>query len=199
MPCTNTSNLPQALVRLSWQFLRTPTMSNALESVTLRYSDNIHGFVLREHILEVYWLLEQSLGVGNLVCDRSSVELNLHDLCLLLVDACEMMLVVGEDTDDGAIFANPLDLLCDRLVVFCGFLGIFSERLLLAAVPIAVESPLEIVRQVIRPDGGESAETAGSFDVANNADNDHGWCFDDGDSFDDFPLVHLYGKNCNRQ
>ena len=42
-----------------------------------------------------------------------------------------------------------------------------------------------------RPDGGEGAETTGGLDVADDADDDQGRCFNDCDSLDDLALVHL--------
>lgn len=45
------------------------------------------------------------------------------------------------------------------------------------------------------PDGGKGAETTGSFDVADDADDDQGWRFDDCNSFDDLALVHLYKES----
>jgi hypothetical protein len=41
------------------------------------------------------------------------------------------------------------------------------------------------------PDGGKGSETAGSFDVSDDTDDDHGRGLDDGDGFDDLTFVHL--------
>lgn len=52
-------------------------------------------------------------------------------------------------------------------------LGVLGESLLLALVPVLVEATLDLVAQVLSPDGGERAETTGSLDVANKTDGDH--------------------------
>ena len=46
-------------------------------------------------------------------------------------------------------------------------LGVLGEGLLLALVPVLVESTLNLIAQVLSPNGGEGSKTAGSFDVTN--------------------------------
>lgn len=41
------------------------------------------------------------------------------------------------------------------------------------------------------PDGGECAETARSFDIADDTNDNQWWCLDDRNCFDDLALVHL--------
>ena len=44
-------------------------------------------------------------------------------------------------------------------------LGVLGEGLLLALVPVFVESSLDLIAQVLSPDGGEGSKTARSFNV----------------------------------
>jgi len=81
---------------------------------------------------------------------------------------------VGEDADDGAVLLHALELLGDGRAAGLGvLLGVLGECLLLALVPVAVEAALDLVAQVLGPDGGERAETAGSLDVTDKTDSDH--------------------------
>jgi hypothetical protein len=68
-------------------------------------------------------------------------------------------------------------------------LGVLGESLLLGVHPVLVQSSLEFSGQLLSPDGGQSSETSGGFNVSNNTDNDDGGGFEDGDGFNDFLLV----------
>ena len=46
-------------------------------------------------------------------------------------------------------------------------LGILGEGLLLTLVPVLVETALNLIAQVLSPDGGEGSKTARSFNVTN--------------------------------
>ena len=46
-------------------------------------------------------------------------------------------------------------------------LGVLGEGLLLALVPVLVESALDLIAQMLSPDGGKGSETSGSFDITN--------------------------------
>ncbi len=70
-------------------------------------------------------------------------------------------------------------------------LGILGESLLLGVHPVFIESSLELSGQVLSPDGGQSSETSGGFDVTNNTGNNDSGGFEDGGSFNGFLLVEL--------
>ena len=77
-------HLSQTLVGLPGQLLGVPPGGDALESVTLGDANDVHHLVLGEHGSDGDLLLKVIPGEGDLVSDGASVELNLHDVSLLL-------------------------------------------------------------------------------------------------------------------
>ena len=196
MPCTDTSDLAETLVRLARKLLGTPTVGDTLETVTLGDGNDIDHLVLLKDGRNLDGLLKEALRELDLVGNRATVDLDLHKVRLLLRETGLADLGVCEDTDDGAVLANALELAGDRLAAVLGvLLGVASEGLLLGAVPVLVEPTLELIGKMGGPDGREGAETTGSLDVADNTDNNERRGLDDGDSLDDFTLVHLCKKS----
>ena len=192
MPSTDTSDLAKTLVGLARELLGTPTVSDTLKSVTLGDRDDVDDLVLLEDRRDLDGLFEQAVRELDLVRNRAAVDLDLHKVGLLLGEASLADLGVGEDTDDSAVLADALELASDRLATILGvLLGVAGERLLLGAVPVLVEPPLELVREMGGPDGSEGTEAARSLDVTNNTDNDERRGLHDRDSLDNFTLVHL--------
>lgn len=193
VPCTNTGNLAETLVSLARKFLGAPTVGNTLETMTLGDSDNVDDLILLEHGVDVDRLLKEAVCKLDLVSDGATVDLNFHEVGFLLAKAGLADLGVCKDTDDGAVFADALELASSGLsTILCMFLCVAGECLFLGTVPVLVEATLDLVGEVRRPDSGESAETTGSLDVANDTDDDQRWCLDDCDGLDDLALVHLY-------
>lgn len=169
VPGTDTGNLAQTLVRLAGQLGGAPTGGDTLETVTLGDGDDINHLILLEDGVDVDGLLEQVLGEVDLVGDGATVDLDLHEVGLLLLDRGLADLGVGEHAHNGAVLLHALQLAGDGGTLLLGVrLGVLGEGLLLALVPVLVEAALELVAQVLSPDGGERAETAGSLDVAND-------------------------------
>ena len=121
-----------------------------------------------------------------------------------------MDLGVSEDTDDSAVLLDALELAGDRGgLALSVLLSVLGESLLLALVPVLVEAALDLVAQVLSPDGGEGSQTAGSLcarispvnsphsspisrtDVANETDDNHWWCVNDSAGLNDLLLVQL--------
>ena len=210
MPGTDTSDLAETLVGLARKLLGTPTVGDTLETVTLGDGNNVDDFVLLEDGANGDGLLEEAVRELDLVGNGATVDLDLHEVRLLLAETGLADLGVREDTDDGAVLADALELACNALAtVLGGLLGVAGEGLLLRAVPVLVEPTLDFVGEVGSPDSGKSAETAGCLDVANNTNNDHRRCLDDGNSLHDLTLVHLCltmpvcqklrkGRNCSQ-
>ena len=173
VPGTDTSDLTQTLVSLTGKLLGAPTAGDTLETVTLGDGDDIDHLVLLEDGVDLDGLLEQVAGEVNLVGNGATVDLDLHQVGLLLLEGSLADLSVGEDTDDSAVLLDALELAGDGSTVLLGvLLGVLGESLLLALVPVLVEAALDLVAQVLSPDGGERAETTGSLNVTDNTDSD---------------------------
>jgi hypothetical protein len=84
MPGTNTSDLTQTLVRLAWQFLCVPTAGDTLETFTLGDGNTIDHLVLGKDLGHGNGLLQMLLHPVDLVLDGATVQLDLHQMGLLL-------------------------------------------------------------------------------------------------------------------
>ena len=192
MPGTDTSNLAETLVGLARKLLGTPTVGDTLETVTLGHRNDIDDLILLEDTGNLDGLLVQAVCELDLVRNRAAVDLDLHEVGLLLGETGLADLGVGKNTDNGAVLADALELTSPRLAAILSvLLGVVGEGLLLGAVPVLVEPTLELVGEVLGPDGGEGTETTGSLDVANNTDDDERGSLDNRDCLHDLTLVHL--------
>lgn len=191
MPGTNTGNLTETSVGLTGKLLGTPTSGDTLETLTLGNGDDINHLVLLEEGSNINFLLEVLTGPVNLLGNVATVNLDLHDVSLLLANLSLADLGVGNDADNAAVLLDTLKLAGDLLGAFSVLLGVLGESLLLGAVPVLVEAATDLVGKMFSPDGGESAKTTGSLDVANDTNDNHGGSLNDADSLDDLLLVHL--------
>lgn len=174
MPCTDTSDLAETLVRLARKLLGSPSAGDTLESVTLGDGDAVDHLVLLEDGVDLHWLLEEAVTELDLVGDGATVDLDLHKVCLLLLERGLVDLSVCEDADDGAVLLDALEIAGDVLAALLSvLLGVLGESLLLALVPVLVESALDLVGKMLSPDSSQRAQAAGSLDVANQTNNDH--------------------------
>lgn len=172
MPSTNTGNLTETLVSLARKLGGTPTAGDTLETVTLGDGNDIDHLVLLEDGVDLDGLLEEVAGEVNLVGNSTTVDLDFHKVGLLLLERSLADLGVGEHTDDSAVLLDALKVAGDGSTALLGvLLGVLGESLLLALVPVLVEATLDLVTQVLSPDGSERAETTGSLDVTDNTNS----------------------------
>ena len=192
MPGTDTSNLSETLVGFPRELLGSPTVSDTLETVALCDSNNIDVLVFFKDVGDINGFLEEIMSVSDLVCDGSTVQLDLHEMSLLLAQAGLADLSVGKNADNSAIFANALKLTSSRLAIVLGVLfGVAGEGLLLRSVPVLVEPSPELFGKMGSPDSSEGAEATRSLNVSNNANDNDGGCLHDGDGLDDLTFVHF--------
>ena len=94
----------------SRKLLCSPAVGNTLKTVTFGNSNDIDVLVLFEDRRDINGLLEEAVGVVDLVRDRPSVHLDLHEVSLLLAQTSLADLSVGKNTDDSTIFSDALEL-----------------------------------------------------------------------------------------
>ena len=193
MPSTNTSNLTKTTVSLTRKTSGTPTSGNTFITLTLGNTNGIDHFVHFEDIADLHFLFQETLGESDLLFHGTTVDLDFHQMSLLLTNLQLLDLSVGKNTNDLAIVHNLLQLFFHILLTFGSgkTSSVVGESLLLALVPVLVETTLARIVHMFSKNGGESAETLGSLDVTDNTNNNHRRSFEDGDSFDNFLLVGL--------
>ena len=109
MPCTNTGDFAETLVSFPGELLGTPSVSDTLEAVTLGDCNDIDTLVLLEDGGDINRLFKKTMRKFDLVSDGTTVDLDLHKMCLLLTETGLADLGVCENTDDGAVFADTLE------------------------------------------------------------------------------------------
>jgi len=191
MPSTDTGDLSETSMRLSGELLGAPSAGYTLSSVTLGDTDAVGVVVLGEHGANTDLLFEETLGEVDLVGAAATVDLELDDVCLLLLEWQELHLGVSDESHNLAVLLDLVDSSFLAGLVLGPFLLVLGEREFLGLAPVLVESSLGFVTDVLGPDGLEGSEASWGFDVTDDTDADHWWGIDDGDWLDDLLLVEL--------
>lgn len=139
MPRTNTGDLSATTMSFALKHLYSPSLDDTLVSFTLGNSDGVDEFVRLEDVGNRDLLLEFAESVVDLGSDVSTVDLDLHDVCLLEPEFEELGLSVGENADNTAVFLDAVKRFADVVLVF-GF--VLGESLVLGSHPVAVEPSL---------------------------------------------------------
>lgn len=190
VPGTDTSDLTKTTVSLTGKSGDTPTADDTLNSETLGDADGINALVKREDGVDVDLLLEEGETEVDLSINGTTVDLDLHEVSLLL-ETKLLNLSVSENADNRAELAHALKLALHHLAVVLLVVSssVLGESLTLGAVEVLVHATLKRVGLVVGPDGGEGTETTGSLGVTNEAANNHSGGFEDGDSLDGLLLI----------
>lgn len=192
MPSTDTGNFSETSVSLPGETGSTPSSGNTLVTVTLGNTNDVNALVLLEDGADVDGLFEVRPGEVNLVGDGTTVDLDFHKVGLLLLETSLGDLGVGEDSDNSAVLLDSLKLSGNGSAgVLRVLLGVPGEGLLLRSVPVLVESPLNLVTEVLSPNSGQRSQASRSLDVTDSTDNDHRGGLNDGNGLNNLPLVHL--------
>ena len=194
MPGTDTSDLTETSMRLTVKTGDTESLDDTTCSLTAGNTDGVDALGVLEDLSDADLLLKFGLGPLDLVGNGATVELDLHDVSLVLTEAELADLGGTKNTHDGGVLLDALKI---TGVVSLGVgvlvlaVNVLGESLLLGLHPVLVEAALDIVVEVLGEDGGEGAETARSLNVTDHTDDFHGGALNDGDGVDDILLDGL--------
>merc|ERR1719462_17002 len=175
MPCTNTGDLAETLVSFSWELLCVPSWGDTVVTATLGDTNAINHFVLGEDGVDGNFLFEVILAPFDLVSDGTTIDLDFNEMGLLLTEGKALHLGMADGTDRNGVLLQQFQITIDGL--------------LLAGIPVLVESSLDFISKTGSPNGLDGSWTIGGLDVTGDTDNLEWWAFNDGDWFDDFLLV----------
>ena len=195
MPGADTSDLAATSVRLALQSLDIEALHHTLSALTLGDTNDIDALALLEDAADADLLLELAVGPLDLVRDGATVNLDLHDVSLVLTEGKLADLSCANDADNSGVLGDTVDIALHvllgalvRLVLAVDVLGV---SLLLGAHPVLVEAALHVVVHVLGPDGGEGAHATGGLDVADEANDLKRRALDDCGRVDDILLDGL--------
>merc|ERR1711959_407930 len=182
MPGTNTGNLPETLVGLTGEASDTPAGNDTFEALPFGNGNGVDHLVLLEHCVDGHRLLEPVADPLDLVTDRTTVDLDLHDVGLLLAQVELVDLGVGDCADHSAVLGDLGALSIDGSTTVFGPLAlvVLESPLGLGLVPVLVEAAAALLVEVIGPDGSDGAEPAGGLDVPDHTDDHHRRALQDG-------------------
>lgn len=129
MPSTNTSDLSETTMRLSGQFLGSPSAGYTLSSVTLGDTNSVEVVVLSKYVTDNNLLLKESSSKVDLGTSVAAVDLEFDDMGLLLSKRKKLHLGVSDKSNNLAVL---LDLVKSGFLaglVIGPFLLVLSERL----------------------------------------------------------------------
>lgn len=189
MPSTDTSNLSETSMGLSWKSVDTESLDNTGSSLTSGNGNGINHLVLLEDFSNGDFLLELGSSPFDLLGGGSSVNLDFHKMSLLLSESLKLVHLGGAKNSNGrAVFLDSLDISVNVLLglsVFLISLGVVGESLLFGEVVVLIESSNDTFWKVLGPGGGESSESSWGLDVSNHTDNLHWWGLKNGTWLDD--------------
>merc|ERR1711881_185106 len=107
----------------------------------------------------------------------------------LLFEWEEFHLGVSDQSNNRAILLQLSQFSFSTLLIFIPLLSILSKRLLLRRTPVLIKSSLTLIRNMFTPDGFKSSQASWSFNISNNTNTNHWWCFQNSNRFNNFFLV----------
>lgn len=119
---------------------------HTLVSFTLGDTNAINHLILSKHRVNWDRLFQVFPSPFNFVFDGSSIELDLHNVCLLLTLLEQLHLCVSNDSHNSAVADHFLEVLLNGLAAkfVLPFLARLSKCLLLALVPVVNHTVQEL-------------------------------------------------------
>jgi len=195
VPSPDTGNLAQTTVRLAWKSGDTPSGDNTFVTVTLGGTNGIDHFVHREDVRDRDLTFKETIAEVHFLGDGTTVDLNFHQMGLLLAEVDLFDVSVSQNTHDSAELLDSLQLriftIASLSLVLGKLVGVFGEGLLLGVVPVLVEATFDLFVQVLGPHGSEGTETFGCLDVSNQTHHTHGRSLNDRHCLNNLLLVDL--------
>merc|ERR1711935_278043 len=116
MPGTDTSDLSETSMGLSGESGDTESLDDTSCSLTSGDTNNVDHLVVVEELTDGDILLELGLSELDLVSDGSTVNLDFHEVGLLLSKVELIELGASKASDGGAVLLHSLDVSLDGLL-----------------------------------------------------------------------------------
>ena len=194
MPGSNTGDLTETSMRLTDESRDTESLDDTSHTLTAGNTDSVNALGHLEDFADANLLFELGVGPVDLLGNGTTVNLDLHDVSLVLAEGELADLSGAKDANNSSVLLDSVEITGEvslgRLVLVLA-VNILGEGLLLGVHPVLVESALDVVVEVLGPDGGEGTESAGGLNVTNKSNDLHGGALNDGDGVDNILLDGL--------
>merc|ERR1711953_1666709 len=199
MPGTNTSDFAKTFVGLSREFLCVPTRGRTFESFSLGNTNDVDHFILCKGALDWNFFLKKFTGKLHLIRNGTTIDLDFHNVCLLLAPSQNGLLSMKNSTDNLAILFDLRNFFLNFFLASIIFPLETSlcKGLLLRFGPILVESTFAFNIDMLRPNCFQGSQTTWGFNIANHSDTHHRWSLKNGDSFDNLASTTFTSRTIN--
>jgi len=194
MPGTDTGDLSETSMRLTGKSGDTESLDDTGHTLTAGNTNGINALGLLEDLADANLLLEFLDSEGGLLGDGTAVNLDFHDVGLVLSERKLADLGGADDTDSGGVFVDTGEIAGVMLLgvlILVLLLSVLGEGLLLGVHPVLVESALHIGVHVLGEDGAQGTGATGGLNVSNESDDLHRRALNDGDGVDNILLDGL--------
>lgn len=114
MPGTDTSNLSETSVSLSWESVDTESLDNTNGSLTSGNGNGINHLILLEDLADLDLLLEVILAPLDLGFNITTIDLDFHDVGNLLSEVSHLINLGGNENSDGrAVLSDSFNVSVD--------------------------------------------------------------------------------------